>query len=105
MKKAEKYQNHNGFLRQCDDLGRVALPEELLRQMGDAARGPLIIRQTGPRSIQITAPDTPCCLICGGTESLFELLEGYICAGCFLRVNEEFVLGREPDISGLDEEG
>lgn len=104
MEKAKNHQNTSTFIRQCDDLGRIALPEALLRHMGVSDRASLAIRQTGPRSIRISLPDGPRCLICGDGESLFQVLGNYICAGCLIRINEDFILGREPDISGLEEE-
>lgn len=85
----------------CDDLGRVALPWELLKELEAAPGEPLAIRQTGPRTLQIAAVTAPHCRLCGSGDSLFQILGSYICADCLIRMSQDFVLEREPDVPGI----
>lgn len=72
--------NGIGIVRKVDHLGRIVLPKELRELL-------TIQSQDGVEFFVdenkiVLKRYNPCCVICGGTESLFYYREKIICANC-----------------------
>jgi len=69
-----------GIVRKVDELGRIALPVELRKNLDIDMRGPIEI-YADDNSIMLKKYD-PSCVLCGGMEELTGYMGKNICKKC-----------------------